>query len=70
MESLASTPDIPLAMSRGKFWLSFALTIPVVTWSDEVQHWLGYDAPSSPGSISIPPILGTMVFSYAGFVFI
>jgi P-type Cu2+ transporter len=35
-----------VAMFRDKLWLSFALTIPVVLWSTEVQHWLGYQAPS------------------------
>jgi Cu2+-exporting ATPase len=29
-------------MFRDKFWLSFALTIPVVFWSTDVQHWFGY----------------------------
>ncbi len=57
-------------MFRDKFWLSFALTIPVVFWSAEVQRWLGYQAPSFPGSEFIPPILGTVVFVYGGLVFI
>ena len=48
-----------VAMFRDKFWLSFALTIPVVFWSTDVQHWLGYTAPSFPGSEFIPAILGT-----------
>src|SRR5882724_2537100 len=38
-----------VAMFRDKFWLSFALTIPVVVWSREVQHWLGYTAPTFAG---------------------
>jgi Cu2+-exporting ATPase len=59
-----------VAMFRDKFWLSFALTIPVVFWSTDVQHWLGYRAPSFPGSNLIPPILGTVVFVYGGLVFI
>ena len=59
-----------VAMFRDKFWLSFALTIPVVFWSTDVQHWLGYTAPTFPGSEFIPPILGTLVFVYGGFVFI
>src|SRR6184192_2815352 len=59
-----------VAMFRGKFWLSFALTIPVVFWSPDVQHWLGYTAPSFPGSGFIPAILGTLVFVYGGLVFI
>jgi len=59
-----------VAMFRDKFWLSFALTIPVVVWSADVQHWLGYTAPSFPGSTFIPPFLGTVVFVYGGLVFI
>src|SRR5450755_1719776 len=59
-----------VAMFRDKFWLSFALTIPVVFWSTDVQHWLGYTAPSFPGSKFIPAILGTFVFIYGGLVFI
>src|SRR5260221_13668063 len=59
-----------VAMFRDKVWLSFALTIPVVFWSTDVQHWLGYTAPSFPGSKFIPAILGTVVFVYGGLVFI
>jgi Cu2+-exporting ATPase len=59
-----------VAMFRDKFWLSFALTIPVVFWSRDVQHWFGYTAPSFPGSKFIPAILGTVVFLYGGLVFI
>jgi P-type Cu2+ transporter len=59
-----------VAMFRDKFWLSFALTIPIVFWSSDVQHWLGYKAPSFPGSKFIPAILGTVVFVYGGLVFI
>ena len=59
-----------VAMFRDKFWLSFALTIPVVFWSTDVQHWLGYTAPFFPGSKFIPALLGTIVFVYGGVVFI
>ena len=59
-----------VAMFRDKFWLSFALTIPVLFWSSDVQHWLGYTAPSFPGSKFIPAVLGTVVFVYGGLVFI
>jgi Cu2+-exporting ATPase len=59
-----------VAMFRDKFWLSFTLTIPVVFWSSDVQHWLGYEAPSFSGSRFIPAILGTVVFVYGGLVFI
>ena len=59
-----------VAMFRDKFWLSFALTIPTVFWSPDVQHWLGYTAPSFPGSTFIPAIFGTAAFLYGGLVFV
>src|SRR5215472_2628049 len=59
-----------VAMFRDKFWLTLFLTIPVVSWSNDVQNWLGYRAPTFPGSKFIPPILGTIVFVYGGLVFI
>ena len=59
-----------VAMFRDRFWLSFVLTIPVVVWSSDVQHWFGYTAPSFPGSKLIPAVLGTVVFVYGGLVFI
>jgi Cu2+-exporting ATPase len=59
-----------VAMFRDKFWWTLALTIPVVVWSADVQHWLGYTALSFPGSKWIPAIFGTIVFAYAGTVFL
>jgi P-type Cu2+ transporter len=59
-----------VAKFRDRFWLCFALTIPVVFWSIDVQHWLRYAAPSFPGAKFIPAILGTVVFVYGGLVFI
>ena len=58
------------AMFRDKFWLSFALTVPVVFWSSDAQRWLGYTAPSFPGSRLVAPVLGTIVFLYGGLVFV
>lgn len=59
-----------VAMFRDKFWWTLAFAIPVVVWSDDVQHWLGYTAPSFPGSKWIPAIFGTIVFAYGGIVFL
>jgi Cu2+-exporting ATPase len=59
-----------VAMFRDKFWLSLVLTLPVVFWSTDLQEWLGYTAPVFPGSDWIPPILGTIIFFYGGWVFI
>ncbi len=55
---------------RRQFWIVLLLTIPVVIWSSEVQHWLGYAAPGFPGSDWIPALLGTVVFAYGGRVFL
>src|ERR1700751_2776643 len=62
--------DHSAAMFRDKFWLSLTVTVPVVFWSADVQHWLGYRAPTFPGSRLIPAILGTIIFVYGGSVFI
>jgi Cu2+-exporting ATPase len=55
---------------RRQFWVVLLLTVPVVIWSREVQDWLGYAAPSFPGSDWIPAVLGTVVFAYGGRVFL
>jgi Cu2+-exporting ATPase len=57
-------------MFRDKFWLSFALTLPVVFLSGDVQHWLGYTVPSFRGLALLVPLLGTIIFFYGGVVFI
>src|SRR5262249_11539022 len=59
-----------VATFRDNFGLSFALTTPVGVWSREVQHWLGYTAPTFPGSAFIPAILGTFILLYGGLVFL
>ncbi len=47
------------AMFRDRFWLSLALTVPVVIWSAHIQELLGYRAPAFPGSDWIGPVLST-----------
>jgi Cu2+-exporting ATPase len=59
-----------VAMFRDKFWLSLALTIPVVLLSPEVAGWLGYTIPDLPGIEYAPAILGTIIFLYGGLVFL
>jgi Cu2+-exporting ATPase len=59
-----------VAMFRDRFWLSLLLTIPVLVWSRDLQEWLGYRAPTFPGSDLIPAVLGTIVFVYGGLVFL
>ena len=38
------------ARFRDRFWLSLALALPVVVYSEMVQEWLGYTPPRFPGS--------------------
>jgi Cu2+-exporting ATPase len=59
-----------VAMFRDKFWLNLVLTLPVIVWSRDPQTWLGYTAPTFPGSNWLPAVLGTVVFGYGGLVFL
>ncbi len=57
-------------MFRDRFWASAALTIPTVVWSPMVEQWLGFSAPTFPGSNYVPAIFGTILFFYGGMVFL
>jgi P-type Cu2+ transporter len=59
-----------VAMFRDKFWLTLALTVPIVILSEDIQEWFGYSIPRLPGVDYLPAILGTIVFLYGGLVFI
>ncbi|TJY71397.1 heavy metal translocating P-type ATPase [Arthrobacter sp. CAU 1506] len=58
------------AMFKNKFWLSLALSIPVVFFSPMFAMLLGYDIPEFPGAEWIPPVLGTVIFFYGGLPFL
>ncbi|MHA4854906.1 copper-translocating P-type ATPase [Rhodococcus sp. MSC1_016] len=55
---------------RRKFWVSLALSIPVVIFSHMVADLLGYSMPEFPGVMWIAPILGTVIFFYGGMPFL
>jgi Cu2+-exporting ATPase len=59
-----------VAMFRDKFWLSLILTIPVLLYSEMIQHWFGFNPPEFPGSQYVPFILSTIIFFYGGMVFL
>lgn len=59
-----------VAMFRDKFWISLALSIPIIFFSEMIQEWFGYTAPSFPGSDWIAPVLGTVLFFYGGAPFL
>ncbi|MFG1776465.1 heavy metal translocating P-type ATPase [Micromonospora sp. NPDC049048] len=56
-------------MFRRKFWLSLALTVPIVLTSDMVMDWFGYRL-EFPGVAWVGPVLGTVVFLYGGWPFL
>ena len=58
------------AQFRDRFWITLALSIPVVYFSQMFQELLGYTAPEFPGSTSIPWVLGTTIFVYGGWPFL
>ena len=58
------------AMFRSRFWLSLALTIPVLAYSEMVQEWLRFTPPGFPGDGLVAPVLGAIVFFYGGWPFL
>jgi Cu2+-exporting ATPase len=52
-------------MFRRKFWLSLALTVPLVVTSHMVMGWFGY-ALDFPGMPWVGPVLGSIMFFYGG----
>lgn len=53
-------------MFKNRFWLTLALSVPVVYFSPMFGNLLGYMPPEFPGSTWIPPVLGTVIFLYGG----
>jgi Cu2+-exporting ATPase len=56
-------------MFRRRFWLSLALTVPIVVTSHMVMDWFGYTL-VFPGSDWVGPLLGSVVFFYGGWPFV
>lgn len=59
-----------VAMFKDKFWLSLLLTIPVLLYSEMIQHWLKFTPPNFTGSEYVPFVFSTIIFFYGGLVFI
>src|SRR6185369_8904387 len=55
---------------RDKFWLTLALTVPIVLLSPDIATWFGYSLPDSLLTAFLPAALGTVVFLYGGLVFL
>ncbi|MFE0588505.1 copper-translocating P-type ATPase [Micromonospora echinospora] len=56
-------------MFRRRFWLSLALTVPIVATSHMVMDWFGYRL-DLPGVGWVGPVLGTVVFAWGGWPFL
>jgi Cu2+-exporting ATPase len=57
-------------MFRDRFWITLALTVPTLVWSEMIQRWFGFRAPAFAGSRYIPAAFGTAVYFYGGGVFL
>jgi Cu2+-exporting ATPase len=58
-----------VAMFRRRFWWSLLLTVPMVATSHMVMGWFGYEL-DFPGMSWIGPVLGTVVYFWAGWPFL
>jgi P-type Cu2+ transporter len=56
-------------MFRRRFWLSLALTIPLVVTSEMVMDWFGYSL-DFWGKDLLGPVLGSLVFWWGGWPFL
>lgn len=55
---------------RKKFWVSLALSIPVLLYTPMLQMWFGFKMPEFMGSQWILPLFAVIVFVYGGVPFI
>ncbi|RJR12549.1 copper-translocating P-type ATPase [Candidatus Parcubacteria bacterium] len=53
-----------------KFWVTLALTVPIILYSDLPEVFLSWKAPVFPGSDYLQLVLGSIVFFYGGLVFL
>ncbi|MBI2056058.1 MAG: heavy metal translocating P-type ATPase [Candidatus Sungbacteria bacterium] len=59
-----------LNIFKTKFWVSLALSIPLILYSDVFQEIFGYTVPRFSGAIYLQFILASIIFFYGGWVFI
>ena len=57
-------------MFRSKFFVSLALTIPILALGHMLPRALGVEPLHFPGSAYVAPVLGTGLYAYGGWVFI
>jgi len=57
-------------MFRRRFWVSLALSVPVLIFSPMIQDLLGFRLPALPGSEWIPFGFSLVIFAYGGIPFL
>jgi len=57
-------------MFRRRFFVSTALSISVLLYSETMQDWLGFTVPAFTGSELIVPVFSVIVFLYGGLPFL
>ncbi|MGZ7013756.1 MAG: P-type ATPase, partial [Acidimicrobiales bacterium] len=58
-----------IAVFRRRFWVSLAVTVPMVVTSDMVMEWFGYEL-DLPGISWVGPVLGSFIFLWGGWPFL
>jgi len=58
-----------LELFRRRFWVSLALSVPVVVTSHMIQDWFGYTL-HVPGVGLVAPVIGTIIFLWGGWPFL
>ena len=59
-----------VAMFRNRFWISLALTAPIVAWGHMLARLTGVLHPEPRAASWLVPILGTTLFFYGGWPFL
>ncbi|WP_272491912.1 copper-translocating P-type ATPase [Rhodothermus bifroesti] len=57
-------------MFRTRFWVCLVLSLPVLIFSPALQRWLGFSAPTFPGSEWVPFVFSLVIFGYGGVPFL
>ena len=57
-------------MFKNRFWLSLALSLPVIYYAAFFEDIFGYQAVQFPGSAWVSPVLGIILYFYGGWPFL
>ena len=58
------------ALFRDRFWISLALTIPILVWGHMLGRLTGLHVPEVPGSKWLGPVLGSALYFWGGWPFL